>query len=112
MIYGLFILTGEDIKQGGEMEVLTLEKLKAMKPGTLFASGYATDGPGGLNMSRSGKKLRWVAVRGGIWDWAIYCHFKGHPDKWICDHGDKVTFESHIKKLVPCDDEAYKMYRW
>ena len=112
MIYGLFILTGEDIKQGGEMEVLTLEKLKAMKPGTLFASGYATDGPGGLNMSRSGKKLRWVAVRGGIWDWAIYCHWADKSEEWIRDQGDKVILEEHIKKLVPCDDEAFALYRY
>ncbi len=112
MIYGLFILTGEDIKQGGEMEILTLEKLKAMQPNTIFASGVIVDNEKGINMTRSGKLLKWVAVRGGIWDWAIYCHWADKSWRWIKDSGDKVRFGNHIKKLVPCDDEAFKMYRY
>lgn len=92
--------------------MLTLKDLKAMQPGTIFATGLTTDDEKGINMSRSGKALRWVAVRGGIWDWAIYTHFADKNEEWIKSRGDKVTFEKHIKKLVPCDDEAFKMYRY
>lgn len=94
------------------MKILTLEKLKAMKRSTIFATGLEWDLPKGINMTNSGKQLRWVAVRGDIWDWAIYCHWANRSEEWIKDYGDKVTFKSHIKKLVPCDDEAFKMYRY
>ena len=91
--------------------MLTLQKLKDMKPGTIFATDVAMDNAGGLNMTRSGKQLRWVAVRGGIWDWAIYCHTFDKTEEWIKQHGDKVHSTEHIERLVPCDDEAFKMYR-
>ena len=92
--------------------ILTLQNLKDMQPGLWFATGLTTDSPGGINMSWSGKELKWVAVRGDIWDWAIYIHFAEWSIRHVASNGDKVTFESHIKKLVPCDDEAFKMYRY
>ena len=90
---------------------LTLEALKKMKPG-IFASGIATDLPEDINMTGSGKELRWVAVRGGYHDWTIYCYWSGYPKEWIRGQGDKVCGEIHIKRLVPCDDEAFAMYRY
>lgn len=91
--------------------MLTIKKLEEMEPG-IFASGVTTDSPEGVNMSNSGQKLGWVAVRGdGYHDWAVYVHPGCPPQNWIKDHGDKVNFKDNIKKLVPCDDEAYKMYR-
>ena len=86
-----------------------------MPPGTTFAVGVAKDEPGSLNMARTGKKIKWVAKRGeGMHDWAIYCYFNepvevtmGYVTSW----GDKVFSEEHIKMLVPCDDEAYSLYR-
>lgn len=92
--------------------MLTLKDLKAMQPGLIFATGTAVDGPLGINMTRSYKMLRWVAVRGGIWDWAIYCHWEDKSVYWIRDSGDKVTNKETIRALVPCDDEAFKMYRY
>lgn len=94
------------------MEELTLEKLKAMEPGQMFATGLTTDNPEGINMARSGKQLKWVAVRGEIYDWAIYIHFSKYSIGQVASEGDKVIFKEHIKKLVPCDDEAFKMYRY
>ncbi|MFA6971791.1 MAG: hypothetical protein WC208_10370 [Gallionella sp.] len=91
---------------------LTLEMLKAMPPKTMFASGTAFDKKGELWMSGSGKLLRWVAVRGEVWDWTIYCHFAENDEEWICRHGDKVFGDEHIRRLVKCDDEAFKMYRF
>lgn len=93
------------------MDQLTLQMLKDMTPHTIFATGVAHDEAHALNMTGSGKALRWIAVRGGIHDWAIYCHFQEYSPDWIQDHGDKVHSDVHIKMLVPCDDEAFAMYR-
>ena len=91
--------------------MLTVEQLKAMPPSTIFATGEANDKPDGLFMANTNRQLRWIAIRGGTYDWAIYCHFSDKDIEWIKRHGDKVCDEGHIKKLVPCDDEAFKMYR-
>ena len=91
--------------------MLTLQNLKDMEPG-IFATGVAIDESGGLYMANTGRELRWVAVRGGIHDWTIYCHLSGWDKDWIRANGDKVCGEEHIKKLVPCDDEAFKKYRY
>ena len=92
--------------------MLTLKDLKAMQPDLIFRSGVVIDSPEGINMTRSGKQLRWVAVRGGIWDWAIYCYWVEYTEEYIKRCGDKVIGEANIKKLVPCNDEAFKMYRY
>lgn len=92
-------------------ELLTIEKLKAMEPDTRFASGTVSDNENGVNMSRSDKLLRWVAV-GGKWDWTIYIHFADYSMEYIAMSGDKVTGESNIRKLVPCTDEVFKKYRY
>jgi hypothetical protein len=92
--------------------MLTLEQLKAMPERTIFATGVTTDTPDGLFMANTGRELRWVAERGGIHDWTIYCHFSEYDAEWVRRHGDKVFSENHIRKLVPCDDEAFAMYRY
>ncbi len=94
------------------MDTLTLQQLKDMKPDTIFMSGETTDGPEGINMDNTGQSLKWVAVRGGIHDWAIYCDMAYKSEGEIRDMGNKVTSEENIKKLVPCDDEAFEMYRY
>ena len=92
--------------------MITLDMLKAMQPNKIFATGEILDNPEGLNMTNSGKMLKWVAVRGGIYDWAIYCHWVENSKAWIQAHGDKVYNKQNIRKLVECDDEAFKMYRY
>lgn len=93
-------------------EMLTLEKLKTMEPGTHFASGEAFDVSDELFMANTGKFLTWVAVRGhGKYDWAIYTHIASHDKEWIAQQGDKVGMKENIKFCVPCDDQAYKAYR-
>lgn len=93
-------------------QMLTLQKLKDMKPSTIFATGVDMDSPEGINMTGSRKELKWVAVRGEIHDWTIYIHFVSKTSEWIKSHGDKVCSENHIKKLVLCDNEAFEMYRY
>jgi hypothetical protein len=92
--------------------MLTLEDLKGMAPNTVFAQGETVDSPEGINFMNSGIGLRWVAVRGGIWDWAMYAGKKEDSYEQIRAFGDKVHDENTIRRLVPCDDKAFKMYRF
>ena len=93
------------------MKLLTLQDLKEMQPGA-FSRGETTDNPEGCNITNSGRKLRWVAVRGDIHDWAIYIFTADRDYEWIKRSGDKVYTENNIRKLVPCDDEAFNQYRY
>lgn len=95
-------------------EILTLEMLKAMKPHTVFATGITDNSPDGIFMTNEniGKKLMWVAKRGEIHDWAIYIHWAEKGEEYVRDYGDKVTSPSNIKKLVPCDEKSFSMYRY
>lgn len=94
--------------------LLTIEKLKAMQPGTVFAQGEVENTPQGIFMSdeQPGRKLCWVAKRGGYHDWGIYIHWADRGYGYALTNGDKVINEANIKKLVPCDEEAFKMYRY
>lgn len=79
---------------------------------TIFATGTVSDNPIGINMTNSGKLLRWVAVRGSIHDWTIYCLWAESSVEHVRENGDKVCSADNIKKLVDCNDEAFKMYRY
>lgn len=94
--------------------MLTLKQLQAMPEGTIFAIGTAIDDDSvnGLFMGNTKQRVRWVAVRGGIDDWAIYCHFAEKSLDWIKKHGDKICDEIDIKRCVPCDKEAFGQYRF
>ena len=91
--------------------MLTLKQLKVMAPDTIFDSGQAMDDGSGINMSNTGSLLRWVAVRGGIHDWAIYCDLLYKSIDEVRDMGEKIHDRETVKRLVPCDDEALAMYR-
>ena len=88
------------------MEELTIEKLKEMNPG-IFKTGVTRD-----DTIERGTKLKWVAVRGGIHDWAIYYDKAEMSDEYVRDRGDKFTNKDTIRQLVPCDEEAFDMYRY
>lgn len=94
--------------------MLTLEKLKLMPEEEVFAEGIVPNSPDGIYMTDSnpGREMLWVAKRGRIHDWAIYIHWADNGIEFVKTQGDKVTSEQNIKKLVPCDDEAFKMYRY
>jgi len=91
--------------------MLTREMLKSMPANTIFATGIMLDNEDGLNMNNSNQELRWCAVRGGIDDWAIYCHFADKSIEWIHHYGDKIYDEYNIKRCVLCNDEAFARYR-
>jgi len=92
------------------MEKLTIKKLKEMKPG-IFAKGE-TSVEDYWDASKE-MQVRWVATRGGIHDWAIYYNLisEDKTDEMIKNLGNKMHNEESIKKCVPCDDEAFGMYR-
>jgi len=93
-------------------EKLTIQNLKEMASDTVFLKGEIVDSPAGINMMNSGKQLRWVACRGGIHDWCIYCDLAEKEWEDVKREGNKVTGEYNIRKLVVCDDEAFVMYRY
>jgi hypothetical protein len=92
--------------------MLTLKKLKKMRPHEIIDRGETVDSPKGVNMTNSGAQLRWIAIRGGINDWAIYIHHAWQDWEFILDEGDKVCQKENIKKLVPCSRAAFEMYRY
>jgi len=93
--------------------MLTTKMLDEMEAGEIIATGETVDSPDGINMTNSGKALRWVAVRGGgIPDWTIYIHWAESSVEWIKRSGDKVIGQRHIEKLVTCTPEAFKRYRY
>lgn len=92
--------------------MLDIKMLIDMPAGTVFAKGEAMDSSDGLHMANTGRKLRWVAVRGHAQgDWSIYCQMATWNFDAIRRNGDKVSDPKNIKKCVPCDDEALAHYR-
>lgn len=104
--------------------MLTLEQLKAMPPGTCFAEGITTNDPQGYFVTREhpSRKMYWIAKRGEIPDWTIYCGWAEYQPgdspfapigkEMILRTGDKVTNRDVIRKLVPANEDAFKMYRF
>lgn len=84
--------------------MITLQNLKEFSPETVFASGE------NLDSSYFGYPFKWVAIRGGIHDWAVYHGPINKSFSWIADTGDKVH-PSIAKILVNPDLEALQMYR-
>lgn len=101
------------------MQKLTLDILKKLPKHEIFTQGTFIDSPADINIAKTGMEVRWVAQTGEIGDWCIYCQnpfYLEHDGVWhwsrIEKQGDKIMMEKHIRKLVPCDDEAFKQYRY
>jgi len=91
--------------------MLTLQQLKKMMPNTIFAKGEA-EIEDHWDTSKT-MQIKWIAIRGGIHDWAIYYNLivEDKSDEEIKNYGEKMHKEESIKTCVPCDDEAFDMYR-
>jgi len=86
--------------------MLTLNKLKEMKYKDIIGTGVVHD-------NRLYEfPVRWVAIRGIIHDWALYYHLEDKSIDYVSTSGDKCFTEEVIRELVPCDDEAFKWYRY
>jgi len=88
-------------------EKLTLKELKEMKEGQIIAKGQSF-----IPELWKGGTLNWVAVRGGAKDWALYYGLVHYDYAYIKRCGDKAFTETIIRKLVPCTDKAWAMYRF
>ena len=86
--------------------MLDKQMLDAMPSDCIFATGE-----GIIPELHSSEEVRWVAVRGGIPDWAIYYHLASWNIYDVRYEGDKVGTNEVIQKLVPCDESALKLYR-
>lgn len=86
---------------------LTIEKLKTFGNNEIFATGTGT------YPEISKYEVRWVAVSGyKYYDWTIYALLSQQEDlEYIKNYGNKIFTEKIIKRLVPCTDEAYNLYR-
>ncbi len=120
--------------------MLPLQKLKEIKPNTIFLKGTGlvihpwfnnepenlVDENGEPNKKGKYVKVKWVAIRGGIHDWAIYHSLDANLESSdylggffhlissyedIAKYGAKLRKEEEIKKFIPCDEEAFGMYR-
>ena len=95
--------------------MMTLEQLENFSPREIMAQGVIENGPEKHQLYMTnynvGKKLLWVAIKGGADDWAIYIHWETMGVAYVIKSGDKVYSNESIRKLVPCDDEVLKRYR-
>lgn len=91
---------------------LTLDIFKMIPYGEVFASGILPNNEKGLFMNRDKGYLRWVAKKGRIDDWAIYCHWIDKPFEFILSNGDKIASERNIRRCISCTDEVFNKYRY
>jgi hypothetical protein len=85
---------------------LKIKDLEALPINKIFAGGLAH-----LYLPEGTGPVRWIAVRSGSVQWAI---FYGHPDKTeqeIKEKGWRLTDTIEIPKLVPCTAGALEKYR-
>lgn len=87
------------------------EAFQNAKPGAVFAIGNAPDSPEGLNMTGSGKTLFWVAVKGYVDGWRLYCSFESR-EYYTKEHGYKVMDFDNVLRVLAADDGMLKHYRY
>jgi len=91
--------------------VMTLEQFNEIPPGEVFSKGETVDSPDGVNLTGSGKKLRFLAKKGFGDDWTLYFHWATTAWSRIESNGDKSMNMDAIRKFVPCVDEVAQKYR-
>ena len=92
--------------------MLDMKSFLKIDSGKVFDRGEIIDCPEGLHMARTGRMLKWVAVKGYADDWCVYTHFADNDWDFIRRSGDKVTGKENIQKVVPCDEDVFSCYRY
>lgn len=90
--------------------ILSWEDFLEIPAREVFAKGIARDDVDGLNMLGTGNPLYWVAVKGRIDDWAIYCSWSSN-ELFIRDHGEKVHDRKGIQNVINVDERVLARYR-
>lgn len=95
--------------------MLTFDQFTKFKEGEVFAMGEAQNTISGIHLTfeHYGRMLKWVAKKGAVNDFAVYA-------KWsdtstfddVTNVGEKVTCLHTVKRLINCDDEVLKHYRF
>lgn len=91
--------------------MLTRDNLREYLPGSIFAMGA------GHFPSVCSQPIQWIAVRGGVDDWAIYYQekesvtFNDEEIEHLRKHGDKVYNKQAIREMVNPDADAMVRYR-
>lgn len=91
--------------------VFTVEEFNKVESGAVIKEGLTIDSPVGINMTNSGKELRYVVKKGWADDWCIYTHFSYYNGKTVAMSGDKVHDKDNIQRVFPCTDEMMDRYR-
>jgi len=101
-----------------DMGILYLHILEDMNPHENIIAGTFLNDDSDIMFTEflhgddvKGKRLRYIAKRGEIHDWAIYVDLEKFPDHKILNNGQKVYDLNVVKQLVKCDDKALEMYR-
>lgn len=94
--------------------MLTVDKLKAIATNEIFDSGECINSSKDIYMTDTnvGEMMIWIAKKGSADDWAIYLCWKWQGWQFCETQGQKVCNLENIKKLVPCDEEVIKKYRY
>lgn len=80
------------------------------RPGSIIEGGVARDDKNGVNFHASGEFVKWLAVKGGNDDWAIYFDKLHSKDEQIKTCGFKVSVEN-VRNLVVVSDHVLARYR-
>ncbi len=81
------------------------------KPGEIFGCGTSKDTKdGGVNFQLTGKAVRWIAVKGGNDDWAIYFDYQAPSIEYLKRYGYKLSVEN-VPNLIKVSDAVLARYR-
>lgn len=96
-----------------DKNLMTLEEFNQLIDGEIFATGLSPNSPEGIFMTdiHQGDDLRWIAIKGYGFDWAIYCYWETASIEYIKSQGQKVASKQNIQKCVPCSEEVFNLYR-
>jgi len=92
--------------------MLNMKSFKKIDSGRIFAKGEIIDSDEGLCFDRSGKMLKWVAVKGHVNDWCVYAHLAENTFNFVRSYGNKVTTKENIQRVVPCEQDVFECYRY
>lgn len=113
--------------------MITQDFIKSLKPWEIFASWVFENSPSSVYLTdddKAKKKVRWVAVRWQVPDWAIY-YEDLYQDKcivfwvpgvvsiryceWTNENIAKVWYKlptSFVRDVIDVNDNALAHYRW
>lgn len=93
---------------------LNKEDFSGYAPGTIMGMGITTNDLNGAYMTDNdkGRELRYVAVKGYNNDWCIYVKWAETSSyENVINNGDKIHGRDNIMRVVPCEEEVFKLYR-